>query len=112
MTTKTGAVTVDARDRAWQDVVAERKRQRSMEGYDDHHDDAHDDFCLSYAAIAYIRDAVARGAGESGFVQGPPEEWPWSNGDWKPKEIRRNLVISAALLLAEIERLDRIETSS
>lgn len=95
--------------RAWTDIVAERNRQRAMEGYDDQHDDTHDDFSLSSAAIAYLRDTVARGGGEQGFVNRPPEEWPWAKGDWKPKELRRNLVIAAALLVAEIERIDRGE---
>jgi hypothetical protein len=108
MATKNEAKNSDTRDRAWQDVVSERRRQRAMEGYDDTHDDAHEDFSLSCAAVAYIRDAVARGGGEVGFAQSPPPEWPWSDSDWKPKDIRRALVVSAALLVAEIERLDRI----
>jgi len=97
--------------RAWNDIVAERTRQRSMEGYDDSHDDAHEDFALSSAAIAYLRETVARGSGETSFKR-PPEEWPWAPADWKPKDIRRNLVIAAALVVAEIERLDRSEDSN
>lgn len=98
--------------RAWDDVCVERSRQRSMEGYDDAHDDGHEDFSLSNAGIAYIRDAVSRGNGSAGFHESPPGEWPWSPSDWRPKSIRRNLVVAAALLIAEIERLDRLEGPS
>jgi len=33
--------------------------------------------------------------------------WPWNMVWWKPKNYRRDLVKAAALLVAEIERLDR-----
>lgn len=39
----------------------------------------------------------------------PGYNWPrsWSRAWWKPKNPRRDLVRAAALLIAEIERLDR-----
>ena len=33
--------------------------------------------------------------------------WPWSLDWWKPKDPRRDLVRAGALIVAEIERLDR-----
>lgn len=33
--------------------------------------------------------------------------WPFPPRSWKPKDRRRDLVRAAALLVAEIERLDR-----
>ncbi|MBY5804125.1 hypothetical protein [Rhizobium leguminosarum] len=33
--------------------------------------------------------------------------WPWERRFWKPTERRRDLVKAAALIIAEIERLDR-----
>ena len=33
--------------------------------------------------------------------------WPWNEAAWKPKDARRDLVRTAALIVAEIERLDR-----
>lgn len=33
--------------------------------------------------------------------------WPWPSKWWKPKSQRRDLVRAGALILAEIERLDR-----
>lgn len=35
--------------------------------------------------------------------------WPWSREWWKPKNPRRDLVKAGALIVAEIERLDRLE---
>jgi len=88
------------------DVLGERARQRRLEGYDDAHDDSHDDFSLSQAAMAYASDAILRGTTGRGYDE-PPSHWPWSSDDWKPKQIRKSLVVAAALLVAEIERLDR-----
>lgn len=92
--------------RAGLDVLGERARQRRLEGYDDSHDDGHDDFELTSAAIAYAMDARLRGTSGGGYDT-PPADWPWSRPDWKPKDVRRSLVVSAALLIAEIEKFDR-----
>jgi hypothetical protein len=35
------------------------------------------------------------------------DAWPWADKDWKPKDRRRDLIRAAALIVAEIERLDR-----
>lgn len=93
--------------RAGLDVLGERARQRRMEGYDDAHDDGHEDFSLTAAAIAYALDARLRGTSGHGFDTSPPVEWPWMAADWKPKPVRQSLVVAAALIIAEIERLDR-----
>ena len=37
-----------------------------------------------------------------------PEVFPWEDAWWKPTTPRRDLVKAAALILAEIERLDRM----
>jgi hypothetical protein len=93
------------------DTLGERARQRRMEGYDDAHDDLHDDFSLASAAIAYIMDARLRSTTGHGFTEAPPSDWPWDTNDWKPKGIRQALVVAGALIIAEIERIDRIEQS-
>ena len=74
------------------DVLAEREKQRAKWG--DGHDNKHD------------RDDLARAAGHiinGGWVF---ESWPADLRRKHPKR-RDQLVIAAALLLAEIERLDR-----
>jgi HAMP domain-containing protein len=89
------------------DVLGERARQRRWEGYDDAHDDKHQDFALTSAAISYLMDARLRGTTGHGFGESPPPDWPWEVTDWKTKKVRQSLVVAAALILADIERLDR-----
>ena len=85
--------------RAAQDVIAERERQQTVEGWTHEHDDKHTDGEMAQAAACY---ALARRAVS---CDGLPM-WPW-NRWWKPKDRRRDLVRAGALILAEIERLDR-----
>lgn len=82
------------------EIGAERLRQRREEGWTDKHDDGHDAGELADAAACY--------------ALGKPWEiikqlWPWSADWWKPTDKRRNLIKAGALIVAEIERLDRIE---
>lgn len=92
-----GALTAAARD-----VLAERQRQVEVEQYEPDADDNYEQCELAYAAAAY---AITPG-------QIPPLDlwaglWPWSIEVFKPTDQRRNLVKAGALILAEIERLDR-----
>jgi hypothetical protein len=85
------------------DVMNERNRQHNEEGWTPEHDDAHTFGELAHAAACYAMPIFVR-----------PEEmpigWPtdWDEDWWKPTDRRRDLVKAAALILAEIERLDRI----
>lgn len=83
------------------DVRAERRRQIEFEGWTEEHDDEHSSGELAEAAICYIEGTTAYGHGNQ------HHRWPWSLMWWKPKDRRRNLVKAAALLIAEIERIDR-----
>lgn len=83
-------------------VVDERVRQLEAEEWDYAHDDQYTGRELANAAICYIMD--------EGTDRKPLYYWPWGDDDWKPKSYRENLVRAAALLIAEIERLDRAET--
>ena len=87
---------------AARDVLAERQRQISEEGAKPEEDDAYKDHELARAAIAYARSGI--GLVSDGNV---PTQWPWMTHWWKPSTPRRDLVKAAALILAEIERLDR-----
>jgi hypothetical protein len=100
---------VSGASRAALDTLGERARQRRLEGYDDLHDDAHDDFSLLKAALAYGEDALLQGTTGHSFTETAPPSWPWDEGDWKPKNLRRMLVIMGALVIAEMERLDRAD---
>ncbi len=90
---------------AWADVLAERTRQIEAEGWTPEHDDKHDECQLAAAAACYAVCGEERHLKK--FVYDGARLWPWSIGWWKPSNYRRNLVKAAALLLAEIERLDR-----
>ena len=81
------------------EIWNEREQQGEREGYDEYHDDGpeHDAGQLSEAAAAYCLGATRKAA----------NLWPWGDG-FKPKDRRRDLIRAAALIVAEIERLDRI----
>ena len=87
---------------AARDVLAERRRQIDVEGWTPEHDDQHSNGEMARAASCYITDK------ERAHIPTTPMKWPWSDAWWKPDGYRRNLVKAGALILAEIERLDRL----
>lgn len=85
--------------KAVRDVLAER--QIEVEGWTPEHDDAHTQMEMAEAAAVYVLEAANWSFKQtSGF-------WPWSSEWFKPTDARRDLVKAGALILAEIERLDR-----
>lgn len=77
------------------EIVAERINQ-VRHGFTPAHDDAHEAGELASAAACYATGSRADGL------------WPWAAEWWKPgRDPRRCLVKAAALIVAEIERLDR-----
>lgn len=93
----------EALEQAAADVLAERERQKSVEGWTPEHDAEHNSGDMAMAAACY----AISGAYPGGFRAVISRLWPWDLGWWKPKSPRRDLVRSGALILAEIERLDR-----
>ncbi|MFP3799476.1 hypothetical protein [Paraburkholderia sp. SIMBA_027] len=96
---------------AARDVLAERARQVSEEGFTPTRDDSYADGQLAQAGAAYAI-AVADHTNHiinsgAAFYTRSPDIWPWSEKWWKPTNPRRALVKAAALILAEIERIDR-----
>lgn len=91
-------------DRVLADIKRKRQRQVVVHGYSRGIDDQYDQGELAEAAIPYIQAAY-----DSGLA---PDEvlvfWPWDdrppNLNQPPRELLLN---AAALLVAEIERLDR-----
>lgn len=95
---------------ATRDVIAERDRQIKSEGYDLEHDDVHQNDEIAAYATFYAMPPAARDwpAEETGYgmTWGQaiiPADW----GPPKPCDRRQELVKAAALLVAEIERMDR-----
>lgn len=76
------------------DISAERWRQINEEGWSPEHDDDHDKGELANAAACYA-------------IGDPMGLWPWELSWFKLGDRRRNLVKAGALIIAEIERLDR-----
>ena len=88
---------------AARDVLVERERQKSDEGWTPDHDDENQPGDMSCAAACYAltgRNYLHNDAKLLRF-------WPWSSKWWKPTDQRRDLVKAGALILAEIERIDR-----
>lgn len=86
---------------AIRDIAAERQRQIIAEGWTPEHDDTHDGGELAAAAACYAHSA-------SRSPHSVLHLWPWS-WDWfkQRDEPRRKLIKAGALIVAEIERLDR-----
>lgn len=108
------------------EIAIERSRQVEREGYSREHDDAHRDASLSIAAACYAAPfpvlKEVRYANSIAFE----DAWPWDikydkrhyagnsvlNGQPATGLWRRNLLVkAAALIVAEIERLDRLSSS-
>lgn len=90
-----------------EEIAAERQRQRDKEGWTDEHDDQHTDGSLATAAACYAMSGA--GLTQTGRIR--QALWKWAPKWWKPKNKRRDLIRAAALLVAEIERLDRAEAA-
>lgn len=101
------------------DVVAERLRQIDVEGFRVNEDDQYTAGEMAWAAVCYLQNAAVAGKMQGlGLVTAEdcvkrakslptPEVWPWAAEWWKPSGQRQDLVKAAALIVAEIERLDR-----
>ncbi|URD40692.1 hypothetical protein M6G63_14500 [Pseudomonas sp. BYT-5] len=94
-------------------VLAERKRQVEAEGWTAEHDDQCGSLELVDAATCYalappwldIWDDEKQAMKK--WQPTCPPAWPWALSWWKPRSRRENLVRAGALILAEIERIDR-----
>lgn len=88
-------------------ILEERERQVSKERWTPTDDDEYKDGQLALAAICYAADSHGDvGARLAANVDGL---WPWADEWWKPTTAIRGYVKAAALLAAEIDRLQRIE---
>lgn len=103
-------------------ILNERRRQMEKEGWTQEHDDGHRRGEMAKAAAAYAyTSTVNRDVAErhrkavwghtAGFTSWVDWLWPWEPRWFKPKTPRQDLVRSGALIVAEIERLDRISNT-
>lgn len=105
---------------AVRDVLAERQRQIDVEQWNHEHDDGHrcNELARAAAAYAYVagltqteKDAHKNAifGQHTGFHSLVSEIWPWAAHWFKPKSEREDLVRASALIIADIERIDRSE---
>lgn len=88
-------------------IAQERLRQVNVEGWSEKHDDYQVEEELAFAAATYATPNGSRVYLHSG----KPNTWLWEKEWWKPSPENRirELVKSGALIVAEIERLQRKE---
>lgn len=97
---------------ALKQIADERLRQIEQEGYSPDMDDAYTNEQLAGAATAYAIPAIWRSlVSYDPHGTAAPAFWPWHETAFKPSpdNRKRELIKAAALLLAEIERLERLE---
>lgn len=93
-------------------IKEERTRQIEKEGFSIAHDDAHTNGEMALAAACYATAPSMVRIEREWVPPDKPKTWPWHFSWWKPGFKRRNLVKAGALIVAEIERLDRIERAA
>lgn len=95
----------DALTPAARDVLAERQRQISAEGRSSEHDDEYRGEELALGAAWYATPTFTRNTLDANDMS----LWPvsWADSWFKPGDRRRELTKAGALVLAEIERIDR-----
>lgn len=92
------------------EIAAERRRQLEAEGWTLDHEDSQQQGELARAAGCYALQAGwSQDPRASSWPIDAPGAWPWADEWWKPKDVRRDLLRAAALIVAEIERLDRAD---
>jgi hypothetical protein len=101
-----------------EEIAAERKRQIEAEGWTPEHDDAHVGGELALGAACYALPSDHRPAPKTigggkwrRQEHAAPQWWPWDWFSWKPATPRRDLIRAGALIVAEIERLDRVRVA-
>src|SRR3990167_9162541 len=100
------------------EIASERTRQVAIEGWTFEHDDRHPPSELAQAAACYAlvdSQVIMNDPFDDGAIllrDLVKNMWPWELEWWKPKSMRRNLVVAAALIVAEIVRLDRQDRKS
>lgn len=90
-------------------IRAERKRQMTKEKWTPGHDDLHNAGELARGAACYATPERFRLRRVPKSRRSLPVIWPWHRSYWKPTpdDRIRELVKAGALIVAEIERLQR-----
>jgi len=100
-------------------ITEERERQISKEGWTPEHDANHVNGEIARAGAAYAYAATLKPPmreSVTGIYSFRNNEiirglWPWESQWWKPSDKMRDLVKAGALIAAEIDRLQRIQSN-
>lgn len=93
---------------AIEEIASERQRQIEGEGWSVEHDDGHGSGEMARAASCYALAGSHDRPQYPGYIAEALRAcWPWAAEWWKPPNPRRDLIKAGALIVAEIERLDR-----
>jgi hypothetical protein len=91
------------------DLLKERDRQINSKGHSSEQDDQYMNGELADAGSVYAFWANTFNLGL--IAHTPPSCWPWPPEHWKPTSQRHMLIKAGALILAELDRLDRLQAS-
>lgn len=103
------------RNTTWQEPpsiyaeIDQRRQKQIAKGYNAAHDDQHTKGEIALGAAAYC-EAAGRADVYSvriGRASAFPLCWPWKPSEFRSEGPRENLLKAAAMIVAEIERLDR-----
>lgn len=104
-------------------IAAERARQTELHRWDAAHDDEHDSGELALAAALYATPSLLYAMRHSANATSFVDPWPWDerfdkrpmngnvlqpNGELRHHDRVRQLAKAGALIVAEIERLQRL----
>lgn len=103
------------RNTIWEDTIygkiAARRQKQITKGYDAAHDDQHTNGEIALGAAAYCQSAAKpklyRKSCGAAFTF--PMCWPWKPAEFSPKNSKDDLIDAAAMIVAEYERLERLE---
>lgn len=89
-------------------IQTERFEQRSKHGFDAAHDDTATKGEIGLAAMCYLQHALGTDAHRELYALTPSCLWPWEIQWWRPKTRIEDLTRAGALIVAEIERNQRM----
>jgi hypothetical protein len=91
--------------------IAERRQKQIAKGYDAAHDDQHANGEIAMSAAAYCQSAAKPKLYQKkpGAAFTFPMCWPWKPAEFNPKNSKEDLIDAAAMIVAEYERLERLE---
>lgn len=97
------------------EISKERQRQIEKEGYSQSHDDEHGDGSIADAAACYAAtsDFLFQPVAVSEAGARITDVWPWHPDSNKKQNHsrKRQLVMAGAMILAELERIERAEST-